>query len=254
MHRFFLPPERIHDNQVTFTEAIARQMTQVLRLKPDVLVTVLDGLGKEYRVRLTDLTAKTAEGNVEAEGEAGGEPQTRLSLYLCLTQREKFEWMLQKCTEVGASRFVPVLSSRSLVQDAREVANKYERWRRILQEAAEQSQRGRVPVLEAPLRFDEAVKHAAQMDACWLIPWEEEKSVSLKQALQGNRAREVILLIGPEGGFSAEEVRLAQTGGFKAVTLGERILRMETAAVVASALVLYERGEMDGGLKQTAGK
>ena len=223
-------------------------MVQVLRLKPDAVVMVLDGEGKEYQVRLITLSAQQCEGTVESMNAALGEPKTTLNLYLCLTQREKFEWILQKCTEVGVSKIIPVISSRSLLQDAREALNKYERWQRILQEAAEQSHRGRVPGLEAPLRFAAAVKQAGQSTACCLIPWEEEKSLSLRQALQKDASQEVALLIGPEGGFSAEEVALAQSEGFVSVTLGRRILRMETAAVVASALVLYERGEMEGRL------
>ena len=248
MHRFFLSPANIQDGTVTFTEFISRQMVQVLRLKSDAVVMVLDGGGKEYQVRLTSLSAQQCEGAVESVNAALGEPKTQLNLYLCLTQREKFEWILQKCTEVGVSKIIPVISSRSLLQDAREALNKYERWQRILQEAAEQSHRGRVPGLEAPLRFAAAVKQAGQGAACCLIPWEEEKSLSLRQALQKDTSQEVSLLIGPEGGFSTEEVALAQSEGFISVTLGKRILRMETAAVVASALVLYERGEMEGGL------
>jgi 16S rRNA (uracil1498-N3)-methyltransferase len=248
MHRFFLSSANIQDGAVIFTESISRQMVQVLRLKPDAVVMVLDGEGKEYQVRLITLSAQQCEGVVENVNAALGEPKTKLNLYLCLTQREKFEWILQKCTEVGVSKIIPVISSRSLLQDAKEALNKYERWQRILQEAAEQSHRGRVPGLEAPLRFAAAAKQAGQSAACCLIPWEEEKSLSLRQALQRDASQEVALLIGPEGGFSAEEVALAQSEGFVSVTLGRRILRMETAAVVASALVLYERGEMEGRL------
>jgi 16S rRNA (uracil1498-N3)-methyltransferase len=254
MQRFFLPASNIQSGRVVFSEAISRQMVQVLRLKPDERVTVLDGSGKEYLVRLTHLSAQSSEGEIENSQSSVGEPCTELTLYLCLTQREKFEWMLQKCTEVGASRFVPVISSRSLVQDTRDVVNKYERWQRILQEAAEQSYRGKVPMLESPLHLDKALKLAAQTDTCCLIPWEEERSLSLQQALQMRPGKEVILLIGPEGGFSQEEVALARTANFLSVTLGERILRMETAAVVASALVLYERGDMNCRSDQAAGE
>jgi RNA methyltransferase, RsmE family len=245
MHRFFLPPEAIQNDVVHFTEAVSRQMVQVLRLKPDALVTVLDGQGKEYEVRLTSLSAQDSEGIVKKLAAANGEPKIQLTLYLGLTQREKFEWMLQKCTEVGASRFVPVITSRSLVQDGGEAEKKAERWQHILQEAAEQSHRGKVPILDKPLKFEAALKQAGQTCGCCLIPWEEETSLSLKAALQARPCSEVKVLIGPEGGFSAEEVKLAQLAGFASVTLGKRILRMETAAVVASALVLYELGEME---------
>ena len=253
MNRFFLPPSSIQAGRVHFSESVSRQIMQVLRLKPDARVVVLDGTGKEYLVRLIDLSVHETLGEIESESLSAGEPKTQLTLYLCLTQREKFEWMLQKCTEVGASCFVPVISSRSLVQDAKEVINKYERWQRILQEAAEQSHRGKVPTLEPPLPFEQALKAAARINSCKLIPWEEEKSLSLKEALQTHPADEVCLLIGPEGGFSKEEVAQAQSAGFLSVTLGKRILRMETAAVVASALVLYERGDMNSGSDQPAG-
>lgn len=254
MHRFFLPPANIQAGQVVFPEAVSRQMVQVLRLKDGTSVTVLDGEGMEYQVKLSVLDPHCCEGQVESQGECGNEPRTQITLYLCLTQREKFEWILQKCTEVGVCRFVPVISSRSLVQDTREIANKYDRWRRILQEAAEQSHRGRVPELADPVNFSAAVKEAAGSNTCCLIPWEEEESLSLKQALTQKPVENLSILIGPEGGFSKEEVDRAQESGFLSVTLGKRILRMETAAVVACALALYERGEMNGVLDQAAGK
>lgn len=254
MHRFFLPKSNITSDQVTFSEAISRQMAQVLRLKEGASVVVLDGEGSEYQVKLTVLDPHCSEGQVESQGECLNEPKTRITLYLCLTQREKFEWVLQKCTEVGVCRFVPVISSRSLIQDTREIANKFERWKRILQEAAEQSHRGRIPELAEPLNFRAAVEKAGNTKTCCLIPWEEEQSLSLTQALAQNPAEHLSVLIGPEGGFSKEEVARAQEAGFLSVTLGKRILRMETAAVVACALALYERGDMGGRLDQTAGK
>jgi 16S rRNA (uracil1498-N3)-methyltransferase len=253
MHRFFLPTTSIQSGQVTFTEAVSRQMAQVLRLKVDAVVMVLDGIGNEYQVRLTTVDAHGCEGFIESSSVSSNEPKTQVTLYLCLTQREKFEWILQKCTEVGVTTFVPVISSRSLIQDPREVENKFERWQRILQEASEQSHRGRVPVLEKPLNYSTAVKQASSSNACCLIPWEEETSLSLREAMRHNTSDNVILLVGPEGGFSKAEVDLACQHGFHSVTLGKRILRMETAAVVASALVLYERGEMGSLSDQAAG-
>lgn len=244
MHRFFLPQQNIQSGQVSFPEPVSRQIVQVLRLKPDTLVTVLDGTGREYTVSLSILDAHHCEGIVKSEGLCANEPITELTLFLCMTQREKFEWILQKCTEVGVTRFVPVISSRSLVQDLKEVQSKYERWQRILQEAAEQSHRGKVPQLAEPMKFTQAVKEAQNYD-CALIPWEDEHALSLKQALQKENLIKIALLIGPEGGFSREEVIQAEGSGFHAVTLGKRILRMETAAVVACSLVLYEKGEMN---------
>ena len=238
---------------VAFPREVARQINLVLRLKPGAEVIAMDGTGMEYRVRLTEVTSDTCSGEIVAQAASQTEPFTKLTLLLCLTQREKFEWILQKCTEIGVSAFVPVISSRSLVQSVKEVEGKLERWQRILSEAAEQSHRGIVPELRPVLRFDEAIKLPELSESCRLIPWEEEKGVGLRAALLEKPSNGVSLLIGPEGGFSEAEVVNAKSAGFTPVTLGPRILRMETAAMAAAALVLYERGDMEMRSDQAAG-
>jgi 16S rRNA (uracil1498-N3)-methyltransferase len=243
MHHFFLPPSLLTAETVEFPAETARQVALVLRLAPGDRVTVLDGLGSACEVELLQVSRAGVSGRVLQKRPAGGEPRTRLTLYLALTGRDKFEWMLQKCTEVGAAAFVPVITARSLVQDGTDAGKKLERWGRIVREAAEQSRRGRVPEVRAPLRFDAALE-AADMPLK-LIPWEGEQAVGLRQALapwQGQADLNAAVFIGPEGGFSAAEIEAARRAGFQPVTLGERILRMETAAVVAAALMLYELG------------
>jgi 16S rRNA (uracil1498-N3)-methyltransferase len=253
MHRFFLDPASINGSHVTFSPEISRQMNLVLRLRPGMDVVVLDGSGAEYRVCLTDVASDVSIGEVTAAGVSAAEPKTRLTLILGLTQREKFEWMLQKCTEVGVSTFLPVISSRSLVQSGKEVESKYERWQRILREAAEQSHRGRIPELRPVLRLEEAFRLDEIKGDCRLIPWEEESSVGLRAAMACHPSCGVTLAIGPEGGFSGAEIDAARSAGFSPVTLGPRILRMETAAVTAAALVLFERGDMGSASDQTPG-
>jgi 16S rRNA (uracil1498-N3)-methyltransferase len=179
-------------------------------------------------------------GKIIEQKPAQGEPPCRLALYLCLAQREKFEWMLQKCTETGASTFIPVISSRSLVQDLTETNKKSARWEKILKEAAEQSGRGRIPELKPAKSLAQA---ARQGQGKRIIFWEQERSTGLRQALSDVsqiNPPEISLLVGPEGGFSDEEVQLAVQAGWQPVSLGRRILRMETAAIVATALVIYE--------------
>jgi 16S rRNA (uracil1498-N3)-methyltransferase len=254
MHRFFLPSQCIHQNQVLFPGDISRQLNLVLRLKPGATVIVLDGKGMEYQTRLLEVSSTQATGEVVSTKLSTTEPKTKLTLLLCLTQREKFEWMLQKCTEIGASTFVPVISSRSLVQSSREVDSKLERWQRILREAAEQSHRGQLPELRMPVRFEEVIRGEEWKHDCRLIPWEEEKSLDIRTALQKNSSERVTLAIGPEGGFAEEEVSAAKLAGFIPVSLGPRILRMETAAIAAAAIVLYELGDMNARSDQAAGE
>jgi len=228
-------------------------MHLVLRLKAGNQVVVLDGQGNEYDVEITELDSQNAFGQVTTQRLSTSEPKTRVTLLLCLTQREKFEWILQKCTEVGVSVIIPVISSRSLIQSSKDVASKYDRWQRILREAAEQSHRGRIPKLEQPLQFSDALTLDEISADLRLIPWEGEMTRGLREVLQNDPSDGASLLIGPEGGFSEDEVSAAQKAGFIPVSLGPRILRMETAAIAAVVMVLFQRGDMEMGSDQTSG-
>jgi 16S rRNA (uracil1498-N3)-methyltransferase len=221
----------------------------VLRLRPGEKVVALDNLGNEYEVELVE-TGQAVSGKILAKRAAAGEPICQISLYLSLTQREKFEWMLQKCTEVGACAFIPVFTSRSLISrgqgdDEQETSRKFQRWQRIIQEAAEQCGRGRIPKLYPPRRFKEAVALSQIENEMALIPYEGESTLSIKSALKamGPGKQTLGLFIGPEGGFSNEEIALARQAGIQPVTLGRRILRLETAAIAAVLLALSELGD-----------
>jgi len=243
MHRFFIPPEAIHEGEVHFPPETAHQMQRVLRLRAGQRVVVLDNTGSEFEVELTLVAGEICQGKVAATQLVKTEPGVEITLYLCLTQREKFEWMLQKCTEVGASVFVPVISQRSLVQHEQEVRQKPLRWGMIVREAAEQCGRGKIPQVLPVVRLAQVFETSGGVYDAALIPWEKEAATSLRQILagyQGNPPRRVAVLIGPEGGITDEEVQAASAAGWQPVTLGKRILRMETAAVVATALVLHE--------------
>ena len=239
MHRFFIPPENIHVEHIEFKGKSAQQIARVLRLKEGDECVALDNLGNEVVGRLERVSPDTCLARV-IEKRRADEPRVRLLMLLCLTQREKFEWMLQKCTEIGAAGFLPVISQRSLVQGKTDTLAKYERWQMILKEAAEQSGRGMIPQLLPPANLKEAVMSTRDEYALRLIPWEDEKQTGIKAILGEGKPARVAVLIGPEGGFSAEEVQTATQAGFLRVTLGKRILRMETAAVVSAALIFHE--------------
>jgi 16S rRNA (uracil1498-N3)-methyltransferase len=159
-----------------------------------------------------------------------------------LLKAQKFEWVLQKGTELGIAGFVPVLSSRSIIGSVQDVRDaKLERWQRIIAEAAEQSGRAVLPSLAGPMAFKPACQAAAQQGLA-LIPWEEERVYRLRQALDAS-PKHISLLIGPEGGFAAEEVATAREAGVVPVTLGPRILRAETAGLAAATAILYALGD-----------
>lgn len=240
MHRFFVTLEEIQSDEIRFSAITSRQIARVLRLKPGDQVTVLDNSGYEMLTELEQVDESICTGRVIQKEHCSTEPHCRLLMILSLTQREKFEWMLQKCTEVGAAAFLPMITSRSLVQKPADVLTKYPRWKMILKEAAEQSGRGIIPEILEPASFEEVLKTVPSAYSMCLMPWEDEHQISLHESLRGAETDKVALMIGPEGGFSAAEVEKAERAGFKPVTLGKRVLRMETAAMVAAALVLHE--------------
>ena len=267
MHRFFITPDQLHGLIVRFDDDQAHQMRRVLRLRPGERVLALDGQGWQYDVLLEDVSNSRVTGLVAAQTAATGEPRVRLTLFQSLLQRDKFEWVLQKGTEIGVAEFVPMITRRSLVRDADDVgANKLERWRRIIKEAAEQSGRGVLPTIGAAVPLAVALaglpspqpsptgrgdaeggrdRGFAEAATRALMAWEGEPERTLRQALgETNGLTNVALFIGPEGGYEAAEVEAATSHGVTAFTLGRRVLRTETAAVVGAALVLYELGEM----------
>lgn len=242
-HRFFLSAEKLKSDEIVFPPEVGRQIGRVLRLRAGDPVVVLDNRGLQAEVELTGVSSEQVTGRILLRSPVRGEPEARLTLYLGLTQREKFEWMLQKCTEVGAAVFVPLVTQRSLIQDGREVERKRERWETILREASEQCGRGRIPELRAAVQWNDAIKDAVGGHDLAVVAWEGEHTLRLRAGLavlHSRPAPRLAIMIGPEGGLSEEEINSARAAGVKPVSLGARILRMETAAVVAAALALDE--------------
>ena len=259
MHRFFVPPSWVQGNEVTITGSQAHQIARVLRMRPGDGVIVLDNSGWELEVRLASVDRSMVKGEVSHRKLAGGEPRTKISLYLGVLRSNRFEFVLQKGTELGVVQFVPVIADRCVVSDLEAVEKKERRWEWIIQEAAEQCRRGRKPALRSAVLFPQACEQARHSGGLSLIPWEGEKSTSLRDLLQKAPQDEIAatldherhwppfainLFIGPEGGFTPDEIAIAKRYGLLPVTLGPRILRAETASVAATATILYELGDL----------
>lgn len=239
MHRFFLTDIPIQVNQTIDLMPLAHQLRNVLRLQPDTLITLLDNQGNEFDVRITALESKRAVGAVLTQRQNAAELSIPLTLYQCSLKADKFEWVLQKGTELGVHRFVPVISQRSVVRPAAALLKKYDRWHAILREAAEQCGRGQIPELLPPCNWQEAT---AETDDFCLLPWEAATTTAPHLAsgtmqLFVRSADSLSLLIGPEGGITDDEAQSAQTAGWQIVSLGTRILRAETAALTSIALI-----------------
>ncbi|MCP4421966.1 MAG: 16S rRNA (uracil(1498)-N(3))-methyltransferase [Chloroflexi bacterium] len=243
MHRFFVTSENSIGKQVELPAHLAHQIRNVLRLRADSAILVLDNKGWEYEVVLRQVDKQRVVGEIVAKRPSVNEPSVQLTLYQSLIKRDKFEWVLQKGTEIGVSHFVPLVTKRSLMQKVDIKSNKLSRWQKIITEAAEQCRRGRIPTLQTPMTLAQAL--AVQPAQPGLIAWEEEKVETLREVMSAwKRPSAVSLFIGPEGGFAAQEVAAAQTANIAPITLGKRILRAETAALVASALILHELDEL----------
>ncbi len=241
-HRFFVEQPLMPEQTIDLPPAIAQQVTRVLRLRPGATIVLLDGSGIAFPVHLTGSDGGRVSGRVGAGEPVESEPGVAITLYVAPLKGDHFAYTLQKATEIGAAAFVPIVTARTVIAEAGET--KLERWRRIVREAAEQSGRGRVPVVHAPQPFAAACDAAASGPA--LIPWEGERDRPLGAALQAlGPVATLGLFIGPEGGFTEAEIATATAAGIAPVTLGRRILRAETAAAVATALALAALGEMD---------
>jgi len=214
-------------------------------------VCLLDGLGWEYIVALDGFARNELSGRLVEKRQGEGEPAARITVYLSLLNKaDKFEWALQKCTELGAAGFEAVVAARS-VSNAPGPA-RFERWQRIIQEAAEQSERSILP----PLAGTASLAQVIHKEAVALKGQPNGQHVALMPALGAGRSlaealqsadrehMDVAIIIGPEGGFAEDEISAAEEVGITPITLGPRTLRAETAAVTALALALYELGDM----------
>jgi 16S rRNA (uracil1498-N3)-methyltransferase len=246
MHRLFVPPGQLDKGQrVKLTSEQARYLGTVLRLKPGEEVEVFDGRGARFRAWLED--SRQLDAAVLRLAEPLPEGPVRavdVVLVQALAKGEKMDLVVQKATEMGAARIVPLASERTVVRlDAERGSGKAERWRRVAQEAARQCGRADVPMIDEPagwhrvlaLLRDEPGRRGLLLDP-------EESKLRLGAAARG--ARKLLLAVGPEGGFSSEERELARQGGLLPAGMGPLVLRTETAALAALAVLLHVHGEL----------
>ena len=240
MHRFFVTAGCVREEQVEFTEDQRKQMRNVLRLRAGDVVAAQDGSGREFVVKIGELSAGRAAGEIMEIRTPDTEPPVRLTVIQGLPKGEKLDFILQKCTEIGAAEFVIMECARSVPRVASgKLPARLLRWNAIVREAAEQSGRTRLPTVEGILSFEAAVARAKMCDTGF-IAWEGERETTLLSRMPRIRlAGTVAYLVGPEGGFTEEEVSRARAEGILPVSLGPRVLRAETAAMVGAALIIY---------------
>ncbi|HOK43983.1 MAG TPA: 16S rRNA (uracil(1498)-N(3))-methyltransferase [Thermoclostridium caenicola] len=247
MHRFMVNPGQIGEGVVSIQGSDLKHLSQVLRLGKGDIIQVFDGNGMEYTARLTAIGRDQATAVIMESHPAGTEPCVRLTLYQGLPKMEKMDLIIQKAVELGVYRIVPVLTQRTVVQlDGSSTEKKMARWNRIAVEAAKQCGRACVPEIMNPLTLKEILRGFECPDLAIAL-YENEQKKCLKEVLKCyniNDIGNIALFIGPEGGFAEEEADAMHQAGIQTASLGNRILRTETAAISGISIIMYEMGEM----------
>ncbi len=248
MHRFFVTPENIVGSTVCFDAEETRHIDKVLRFKAGEMIRVFDGQGHEYEVRLTTKESGSLLGEIVQEFQRNSEPPLFLSLVQGMAKSDKMDTIIQKAVEIGVGDIYPLASQYAVVKvDQERASKKAERWQSIAREACKQCRRNKVPLVHAPGSFSEMIELAQGYPT--ILLYENEDQTGLKSVLKEKReallsAPQIFLIIGPEGGFSPAEISLAQARGVLVAGLGPRILRTETAGIVAASIILYELADL----------
>ena len=250
MHRFFvqdIAPDAV-DVVITGEEAV--HLNRVLRLGRGDLIEVWDGQGRSYTAQITQSDEAKSRARLLTPILREREPRLKLTLAKALIKGERMDFVLQKGTELGVHTFVPTICRRSVVRLGKErEIRRRQRWQRIVREAAKQCGRTFVPVVTPVLGLEKVLQEYREKGSQIIFPYEGEEGRGLDEVLgniftQSGTGAGVLLMVGPEGGFTPEEVGLAAQYGAQIVSLGPRVLRSETATLAAVSIIFYGAGDL----------
>ncbi len=240
---FYAPPDDIRPGEILLRKDEAHHL-RVSRHRPGDIILVADGLGQAYECRIAKVAAAEVIAEIVRPLPDLGEPAFALTLAVALPKRHRLEWIIEKGTEIGVRSFAPVTTSRTVAKTTR--ANS-DRLRKVALAAMKQSCRSRVPEIHAPSHLTEILRQGKLFEYK-MIAHEQNitasKAASTSNKTTDNQSRTGIVLIGPEGGFTDDEVELALAQGWEPLHMGSRRLRVDTAALVAAALLLHREGEL----------
>lgn len=245
--RFYARPEAIDKGFITLAADESRHLRDVLRLNISDEVFVFDGEGTEYACVITETGRGKSPARLEVrEKVAPPSPESKLSLTLAvaLLKGEKFDLVVQKATELGVNRVIPVTTARADVRlrDASDSARRVTRWHRLAIEASKQSGRARIPVIDSPMTFSSLLEIEKPNDKC--VMFSERQGRGLVEVFAEANPQSLIAVVGPEGGWEDDEIGQARDAGWEIVTLGGRTMRAETAAIAITALLQHLFGDL----------
>lgn len=238
IRRFFVPPSAVHGDEVSITGEEFEHLSRVLRYKVGYRLTVCPGNGEELDCTLTEISQDGAVAHIDGRRIGESELPYSVTLFQALPKGDKTAYIVQKCTELGAAEIVPFTSART-----EETKYNRARMRRVAAEACKQCGRSVLCEVGELTDFTDVLSRAAGFDVA-VMPYELEPSGRIGDMKGLDRASKIALIIGSEGGFTPEEAEAARAAGVRTVSLGRRILRCETAGLVALAVINYEKGEL----------
>jgi 16S rRNA (uracil1498-N3)-methyltransferase len=246
MSTFFVDPGAITSPTIHITGDLLHHLRDSLRLRPGDSLALNDGCGTRYRVEVTHVTAQAIDSRII---DRQTEPARKISpvvLGQSLIKGDKMDWVIQKATELGVAAIVPIHSTHSVIKPNPErLEHQRSRWERIARDAAQQSERWTIPTIADPIDLSGLCRqYASSLLKGILVERSNGPSLSAIP-LPSDRQRPIVLLIGPEGGWTSDEQRLAQEQGFLPLALGPRILRAETAAIAALSILQSRLDEIE---------
>lgn len=246
MQTFFIDENAVNGRELIPDAEVCHHISHVLRMRVGDAVRFSDHKAHYYEGKIASVTKQTVKVTVEQVKLIDDEPKTDVTLIQCLPRGDKMEHILQKATELGVNRIIPVESENSQVRLKDKKTEKQERWQKVVSAAAEQCGRGVIPMVQKPCTLQAALS-SLRDDAAVVFCYEKEERASLGKTLSEIKTQtsKVALVIGPEGGFTDAEAKYLIKHGAHCVTLGKRILRTETAGPAVLAVLMYEFDEWE---------
>jgi 16S rRNA (uracil1498-N3)-methyltransferase len=248
MARFVIEKEGIDGNEVILSKREAHHARNVLRMKRGDDLILLDSEGNEYKGRISSIASKEVRVLLKERIRVSRESPRPIALLQSLLKGPRMDFIVQKGCELGINWIIPIRLSRTVPRyNLNQLTHRRQRWEKIALEASKQCGRAKAPVVGEISFLEEALKKLPSCLGIRILLWELAKGRGLKEHLKdsrGDRRGGAALLVGPEGGLTEEEVKMAEDKGFVAVSLGRRILRAETASLAAISLLQYELGDL----------
>jgi 16S rRNA (uracil1498-N3)-methyltransferase len=240
MSRFFVSKESVRGNTIEISGDEAHHILDVMRLRKLDKIVAFDGTGREYKGFIKDVKKNSLLVEIVQTRTPAGIEKSRITLLQALPKKDKMDYIIEKSTELGAYSIIPLITERTIPKwnDSKRRSHE-DRWKKIATQAAKQCGRTDVPMIGNIVNFSDSLKGASCYDLA-LIALLSDDTVNFWEALSGFRGGRIAMAIGPEGDFTPQEARLAARAGFKAVSLGPRILKSDTAGLASLAILNYE--------------